>query len=136
MLAGLRSVLCAPILCDHEVVACFYVTHHEVDDLFGDIEVQLAEFIATVAGAALEHVAGSEARFRSLVHNSSDVITIVGRRREGDVPELLDRARLRLPAVRGAGPRASDAGCTPRRLRSLPRLPRGSVRSAPTAPRS
>ncbi|MDQ2649240.1 MAG: diguanylate cyclase, partial [Actinomycetota bacterium] len=78
VLAGLKSVLCAPILCDDEVVACFYVTHYEVDDLFGDIELQLAEFIATVAGAALEHVAGSEARFRSLVHNSSDVITIVG----------------------------------------------------------
>ena len=77
VLAGLRSVLCAPILCDEQVVACFYVTHHEVHELFGDIEVQLAEFIATVAGAALEHVAGSEARFRSLVHNSSDVITIV-----------------------------------------------------------
>jgi diguanylate cyclase (GGDEF)-like protein/PAS domain S-box-containing protein len=77
VLAGLRSVLCAPIVCDDQVVACFYVTHHDVDDLFGDIEMQLAEFIATVAGAALEHVAGSEARFRSLVHNSSDVITIV-----------------------------------------------------------
>jgi diguanylate cyclase (GGDEF)-like protein/PAS domain S-box-containing protein len=79
VLAGLRSVLCAPIVCDDRVVACFYVTHHEVGDLFGATEVQLAEFIATVAGAALEHVAGSEARFRSLVHNSSDVITIVDR---------------------------------------------------------
>ena len=78
VLAGLRSVLCAPIVCDDRVVACFYVTHHEVHELFGDIEVQLAEFIATVAGATLEHVAGSEARFRSLVHNSSDVITILG----------------------------------------------------------
>ena len=79
LLAGLRSVLCAPIVCDDRVVACFYLTHHEVGDLFGETEVQLAEFIATVAGAALEHVAGSEARFRSLVHNSSDVITIVDR---------------------------------------------------------
>ena len=79
VMAGLRSVLCAPIVCDDEVVACFYVTHHQVDDLFGDTEVQLAEFIATLAGAALEHVAGSEARFRSFVQNSSDVITVVGR---------------------------------------------------------
>jgi diguanylate cyclase (GGDEF)-like protein/PAS domain S-box-containing protein len=78
LLAGLRSVLCAPILCDGEVVACFYLTHHEVNDLFGDTEVRLAEFITTLAGAALEHVAGSEARFRSLVQNSSDVIIIVG----------------------------------------------------------
>ena len=79
VLAGLTSALCAPILSDGEVVACFYLTHHHVNDLFGDLEVQLAEFIATLAGAALEHVAGSEARFRSLAQNSSDVITIVGR---------------------------------------------------------
>gem|GEM_PF-330667 len=79
LLAGLRSVLCAPIVSDGQVVACFYLTHHQVNDLFGDIEIQLAAFIATLAGAALEHVAGSEARFRSLVQNSSDVITIVDR---------------------------------------------------------
>ena len=78
LLAGLRCALCAPIVSDGRVVACLYVTHHQVDDLFGDLEIQLAEFIATLAGAALEHVAGSEARFRSLAQNSSDVITIVG----------------------------------------------------------
>ena len=116
LLAGLRSVLCAPIVCDGAVVACFYVTHHEVNDLFGEIEVQLAEFIATLAGAALEHVAGSEARFRSLVQNSSDVITIVGHRRPDHLPELLDRAGLRLRAPRGHGP--APAGlAAPRRSR-------------------
>src|SRR5581483_4993793 len=78
LLAGLRCALCAPIVSDGRVVACLYVTHHQVDDLFGGLEIQLAEFIATLAGAALEHVAGSEARFRSLAQNSSDVITIVG----------------------------------------------------------
>jgi two-component system sensor kinase len=77
LLADLRSILCAPILSDGKVVACFYVTHHLVNGLFGDDEVQLAEFIATLAGAALDHVAGSEAHFRSLAQNSSDVITIV-----------------------------------------------------------
>src|SRR6202034_1206965 len=56
---------------------CFNVTHHRVDDLFGDVEIQLAEFIATLAGAALERVAGSEAHFRSLAQNSSDVTTVV-----------------------------------------------------------
>jgi diguanylate cyclase (GGDEF)-like protein/PAS domain S-box-containing protein len=78
LLAGLRSALCAPIVSDGRVVACLYVTHRQVGDLFGDLEVRLAEFLATLAGAALEHVAGSEARFRSLAQNSSDVITIVG----------------------------------------------------------
>ncbi|HZQ77761.1 MAG TPA: EAL domain-containing protein [Acidimicrobiia bacterium] len=78
MLAGLRSALCAPIVSDGRVVACLYVTHRQIADLFGDLEAQLAEFVATLAGAALDHVAGSEARFRSLAQNSSDVITIVG----------------------------------------------------------
>jgi diguanylate cyclase (GGDEF)-like protein/PAS domain S-box-containing protein len=78
LLAGLRSALCAPIVSDGQVVACLYVTHRQVGDLFGDLEIRLAEFLATLAGAALEHVAGSEARFRSLAQNSSDVITIVG----------------------------------------------------------
>ena len=79
LLADLRSILCAPIVSEGEIVACFNVTHHEVHDLFGAVEVQLAEFIATLAGAALERVAGSEAHFRSLAQNSSDVTTVVDR---------------------------------------------------------
>ena len=77
LLSDLRSVLCAPILCDDEVIACLYTTHHQIGGLFGETEIKLAAFVATLAGAALEHMAGSEARFRSLAQNSSDVITIV-----------------------------------------------------------
>lgn len=83
-----RSVLCAPILCDDRVTACFYLSHRRVDGLFGDLEVQLAEFIATLAGAALEHIAGSEARFRSLVQHSSDVITVLDR--DGTITYMSD----------------------------------------------
>jgi diguanylate cyclase (GGDEF)-like protein/PAS domain S-box-containing protein len=87
VLSGQRSVLCAPVLSAKAssslpaspatAVGCFYVTHAQVGGLFSQEEVRLAEFIATLAGAALEHLAGTEARFRSLVQNSSDVITIV-----------------------------------------------------------
>jgi diguanylate cyclase (GGDEF)-like protein/PAS domain S-box-containing protein len=77
VLAGVRSSLCAPIRCDDRVVACFVVTHRGVGHLFGDDELALAEFVATLAGATLEHVAGSEARYRSLALHSSDVVTIV-----------------------------------------------------------
>lgn len=77
VLAGIRSVVCAPILQDGRVVACFYATHREVDGLFGQDEEQVAKFIATLAGAALEHVAGSEAYFRSLVEYSHDVTLVV-----------------------------------------------------------
>ncbi len=77
LLSDLRSVLCAPIMCEDEVVACLYTTHHQIGGLFGETEIKLAAFVATLAGAALDHMAGSEARFRSLAQNSSDVITIV-----------------------------------------------------------
>jgi diguanylate cyclase (GGDEF)-like protein/PAS domain S-box-containing protein len=76
-LAGIRSAICAPIKVDGRVVQCLYVTNGHVGGLFGPDEEQLAAFIAALAGAALEHLAGSEARFRSLVEHASDVITVV-----------------------------------------------------------
>lgn len=79
VLSGVRSVLCAPIASkDGFTKACFYVTHSQVGGLFGREEIQLAAFIATLAGAALDQAAGSEARFTSLAQNSSDVISIIG----------------------------------------------------------
>ncbi len=58
VLAGARSVLCAPILVRGQPAACFYVTQRHVDGLFGEDERCLAEFIATLAGAALENAEG------------------------------------------------------------------------------
>ncbi|HEV3354646.1 MAG TPA: EAL domain-containing protein [Acidimicrobiales bacterium] len=77
VLSGARSVLCAPIQVEGKPAACFYVVHGQVGGLFGREEERMAAFVATLAGAALENVAGSEARFRSLAQNSTDVITIV-----------------------------------------------------------
>jgi signal transduction histidine kinase len=37
------------------VVACVYVKHGQVQGLFGEEEKQLANFIASIAGAALEN---------------------------------------------------------------------------------
>ena len=79
VLSGLRSALCAPILSRGRPVACLYVTHNGVAGLFGDDEVQLTEFIVALAGAALEHLSDTEARFQSLAENSSDVVTVVDR---------------------------------------------------------
>ena len=79
VLSGLRSALCAPIFSQGEPVAWLYVTHASVAGLFGADEIQVADFITTLAGAALDHVANTEARFRSLAQNSSDVITIIDR---------------------------------------------------------
>ncbi|MDQ6617641.1 MAG: PAS domain S-box protein, partial [Actinomycetota bacterium] len=76
ILSGVRSALCGPISRGGKVVACFYVTHRDLAGVFGDEERRLAAFMAALAGATLDHVAGSEAHFRALVRNSHD-LTIV-----------------------------------------------------------
>lgn len=58
LLSGVRSALCAPILLRGRAVGCFYVTHRQVAGLFGVDEERLADFIATLAGAALENAEG------------------------------------------------------------------------------
>ncbi len=58
VLSGVRCALCAPIFVRDKVHAAFYVTHRQVADLFGDDERRLADFIATIAGAALENAEG------------------------------------------------------------------------------
>ena len=53
-----RSVLCVPIYVRGRAVACLYVTHEQIRDLFGPDEERLADFVATIAGAALENAEG------------------------------------------------------------------------------
>ena len=57
-LSGVRSALCAPILVRHRPVGCFYVSHRGVAGLFGEDDIRLAAFVATLAGAALENSEG------------------------------------------------------------------------------
>ncbi len=65
LLSGVRSALCAPFFVRGRPGGCFYVTHRRVSGLFGEDEQRLAEFIATLAGSALENAAGF-AELRSL----------------------------------------------------------------------
>ena len=58
LLSGVRSALCAPVFVRGEPAGCFYVDHRNVSGLFGEDEKRLAEFIATIAGAALENAEG------------------------------------------------------------------------------
>ena len=53
-----RSALCAPVFNRGRAVACLYLTHAQVGGLFGEEEIRLAEFIATLAGTALENAEG------------------------------------------------------------------------------
>lgn len=55
-----KSQLCVPIRVRERTVACLYVAHHQVRQLFGADEERLADFVATITGAALENAAGFE----------------------------------------------------------------------------
>ncbi len=77
VLSGIRSAMAAPISVHGKAWSCLYVIHRQLGELFGEEEEQLAAFIATLAGAAYEHLLGSETRFRALAQSSSDVITLV-----------------------------------------------------------
>ncbi len=59
-LASQRSVLCAPIKVRNRTAACLYATHQQVTGLFGPDEERLADFIASITGAALENAEGFE----------------------------------------------------------------------------
>ncbi|MBN8627517.1 MAG: response regulator [Planctomycetes bacterium] len=52
------SAVCMPVLVRGRIVACLYVVHRGIRNLFGDDEKRLAEFVATLGGAALENSAG------------------------------------------------------------------------------
>jgi signal transduction histidine kinase len=56
--AGVRSALCAPIQVGGRPTACLYVVHTELNDLFGDEEQRIAQFLTTLAGASLENAKG------------------------------------------------------------------------------
>lgn len=59
-LSEIRSAICAPIFVRGKRAACFYVIHSRVGSLFGPLETRLADFIANLAGAALENAQGIE----------------------------------------------------------------------------
>lgn len=53
-----QSILCVPLNVRGRAVACLYADHRHIQNLFGPNEVRLADFIATIAGAALENAEG------------------------------------------------------------------------------
>jgi signal transduction histidine kinase len=56
LLAGVRSVLCAPVLAHDRAVACLWVVHTQVGKVFGEAEASLAQFVSSLAGTSLEVV--------------------------------------------------------------------------------
>ncbi|MFL6240511.1 MAG: protein kinase domain-containing protein [Actinomycetes bacterium] len=69
-----RSALVAPIWLRGRPVACLYTWHRHVRGLFGNDELRLAEFVATVAGAALENAEGF-GEVQALTHSLEHRVT-------------------------------------------------------------
>lgn len=59
-----QSTLCVPIFVRGRAAAAIYIAHGQVQTLFGPDEERLADFIATIAGAAIENAEG----FQQLQH--------------------------------------------------------------------
>jgi signal transduction histidine kinase len=60
-----RSALCAPVFVRGTMAGYFLAFHSQVDKLFGEEELRLAEFVARLAGAALErHLLHRDSRAR------------------------------------------------------------------------
>lgn len=57
---GIRSAICTPVFVRGFPAACFCTVHHQISDMFGKTEERLADFVAAIAGAALENAAGFE----------------------------------------------------------------------------
>ncbi|MGD9127529.1 MAG: response regulator [Planctomycetia bacterium] len=53
-----QSAICAAVFVRGRPAACLYVAHSQVHDMFGPDEERLADFIATITGAALENAEG------------------------------------------------------------------------------
>ncbi|HEX2274531.1 MAG TPA: ATP-binding protein [Acidimicrobiales bacterium] len=102
LLSGARSALCAPISVRGQVVAALYVTHGQVGALFGEEERRLAEFIAVLAGSALENAEGFaqvETLSRSLEKRVADRTAELGEANRQLVQQAEVAALVRTVAV-------------------------------------
>lgn len=94
LMGGIRSALCAPIFVRGRAAGCFYVTHRQVAGLFGKDEERLADFIATLAGAALENAEGfGELRRLNQTLEQQVEETLRAKKRIQEQAALLDKAR-------------------------------------------
>ena len=105
-----------PIFVRGRAVACLYATHDHVRRLFGVHEERLANFIATLAGAALENAAG----FRQLQRLNETLEQRVAERTaaaESRAQELArsnqELHRLTQELIRDGGPTAPGRGFRP-----------------------
>ncbi len=103
--SGPASALCAPIRLHGETAACFYVAHASLTALYGDEELRLAAFLATLAGAALENAAGF-ARVNALSRSLEAQVL----ERTSDLVRTNEELRQSLEQLRQAQTQLVEAG--------------------------
>ncbi|MCA9601675.1 MAG: ATP-binding protein [Polyangiales bacterium] len=53
-----KSAMAVPLFVRGEIAACLYVSHSQIEHLFGEVETRIAEFVAALGGVALENADG------------------------------------------------------------------------------
>jgi signal transduction histidine kinase len=102
VLAGVKSALCAPILGRGEVIGYFLAYHFGLENLFGEDEERLAQFIAHLAGAAFEReVIRQEARVAVVAAQESERAR-VARDLHDEVGQALTSLLLDVRSLEGA----------------------------------
>lgn len=66
LLSGVRSVLCAPVLVHDQVESLLYVSHRFAGQIFGEEERRIGDYLAGLAGVAIENARNFRARQEAL----------------------------------------------------------------------
>ncbi|RCS47793.1 response regulator [Bremerella cremea] len=96
--ASHRSAIYIPIAVRNRLSACIYVTHSQLVGLFGKDEERLADFVGTIAGAALENAQG----FRELTQLNTTLEQRIAERTAAAEARATDLARSNLQLERTA----------------------------------
>nr|BDT37465.1 ATP-binding protein [Myxococcus sp. MH1] len=110
-LAGVRSLLCAPLQVRGKTVACVLATHRQVGALFGEVEERLTEFVTVLAGTALENAENFEAE-QEAVRRRDDFLSIAAH----ELKTPLTSLQLHIQGLQAQVRASGDAGLSPRKL--------------------
>jgi signal transduction histidine kinase len=93
-LSGVRAALCSPVSVRGVPVSCLYAVHHRPGVAFGEEEKKLIDFIASLAGAALENAEGFT-HVKEQVQRRDDFLSIASHELKTPITSL----RLQLDAI-------------------------------------
>jgi signal transduction histidine kinase/tetratricopeptide (TPR) repeat protein len=87
---GVRSALCAPVYVRGSLKGVLYAGQHQIDGLFGEADERLIEFLATLAGCAMENAAGF-ARVQEALQSRDEFLLVASHELRSPLASLLLR---------------------------------------------